>query len=170
MSLFERVYRVLNPIFNEIIVVANNPRMFRSYHVSTVPDVIPGRGALGGLYTGLRQASSDHCFCFAADMPFLNARFIRYMIEKSDEGDVIIPRTPDGLQPLHAIYSKACMRPIEHLLSRGTLKIIDFFAQVTVIYISEREILEYDPMLTSFLNVNTEEDLRQAENILRKGL
>jgi molybdopterin-guanine dinucleotide biosynthesis protein A len=166
VPLFERVYWVLNRIFTDIIVVANTPEWFQSYDVRVIPDVLPGRGALGGLYTGLKYASSDPSFCFAADMPFLNARLIRYMIEKRDEGDVIIPRTSDGLQPLHAIYSKKCLKPMENLLSRGNLKIIDFFMEVTVIYISEGEILNYDPMLLSFLNVNTKEDLRRAENLL----
>jgi molybdopterin-guanine dinucleotide biosynthesis protein A len=166
VPLFERVYWVLNRIFTDIIVVANTPEWFQSYDVQVIPDVLPGRGALGGLYTGLKYASSDCSFCFATDMPFLNARLIRYMIEKRDEGDVIIPRTSDGLQPLHAIYSKKCLKPMENLLSRGNLKIIDFFMEVTVIYISEGDVLNYDPMLLSFLNVNTKEDLRRAENLL----
>lgn len=170
VPLFERVYRVLNPIFTHIIVVANNPEWFRSYDVQVIPDILPGRGVLGGLYTGLSYASSHCSFCFAADMPFLNPGLIRYMIEKRDEGDVIIPRTPDGLQPLHAIYSRKCLKPIKDLLSTGNLKIIDFFTEVTVIYISEREILDYDPMVLSFLNINTKEDLRHAEDILTSAL
>lgn len=170
VPLFERVYWVLNQIFTDIIVVANNPKWFHSYDVRVIPDLIPGKGALGGLYTGLKYALSDHSFCFAADMPFLNPRLIRYMIEKSNEGDVIIPRKSDGLQPLHAIYSKECLKPIKNLISRENLKIVDFFTEVTVVYVSEREILNYDPMFISFLNVNTKEDLRQVENILIQDL
>ena len=166
VPLFERVYWVLNQIFTDIIVVAHHAEWFQSYDVRVISDVFPGRGALGGLYTGLKYASSDPSFCFAADMPFLNARLIRYMIEKRDEGDVIIPRTSDGLHPLHAIYSRKCLEPMENLLSRGNLKIIDFFVEVTVIYISEGEIVNYDPLLLSFLNVNTKEDLRRAEDLL----
>jgi len=170
VPLFERVYGVLSQIFVEMIVVANNPRWFHSYDVRVISDVIPGKGALGGLYTGLKYASSNHGFCFAADMPFLNPRLIRYMIEKHTQGDVIVPNTSDGLEPLHAIYSKGCLKPIKNLISRGNLKIVDFFTEVTVVYVSEREILKYDPMLVSFLNVNTMEDLRQAENVLTQDL
>jgi len=96
--------------------------------------------------------------------------FHRYMIEKHTQGDVIVPNTSDGLEPLHAIYSKGCLKPIKNLISRGNLKIVDFFTEVTVVYVSEREILKYDPMLVSFLNVNTMEDLRQAENVLTQDL
>jgi len=166
VPLFERVYWVLKRIFDDLIVVANNPEWFESYDARIVPDLISGWGALGGLYTGLKHARSDPSFCFAADMPFLNDELIQYMIDRRYEGDVIIPRTPDGLQPLHAIYSSKCLKAIENLVSKRNLKIIDFFTEVTVVYISEREILDYDPLLLSFLNVNTKEDLQHAEDML----
>jgi molybdopterin-guanine dinucleotide biosynthesis protein A len=166
IPLFERVYRVLNQVFTDIIVVANKPEWFHSYPIRVVTDIFPDGGALGGLYTGLKYAPSDAGFCFAADMPFLNAQLIRFMIQKWDKGDVIIPRTSHGLQPLHAIYSRKCLDPIKKLLLRGRLRIIDFFTEVTVMYVPERDILKYDPMLLSFLNINTKEDLRRAEKIL----
>ena len=170
VPLFERVHGVLRQIFRDIIVVSNNPRWFHAYGVRVIPDLIPGQGALGGLYTGLKHASNDRAFCFAADMPFLNPRLIRYMMERGYEGDVIIPKTSDGLQPLHAIYSQACLKPIEDLISRGNLKIVDFFRYVTVVYISESEILTHDPKMISFLNINTKEDLRQVEHLLTQSL
>jgi len=168
VPLFERVYRVLKPIFDDILVVANNPEWFRSYRVRVVRDILPGRGALGGIYTGLRCASGDAGFCFAADMPFLNAGLIRHIMERGDEGDVIIPRTPDGLQPLHAIYSRRCLLPMEKLLAEGDLKIVDFFGDVTVVYVSEGEIRRYDPLLLSFLNVNTRQDLLEAQELITR--
>ncbi len=170
VSLFERVYRVLNPIFDDLIVIANTANQLPSYDVRVYPDLIPNRGALGGLYTGLKYASKESVFCFAADMPFLNSRLIRYMMEKDTEAQVIIPETPDGLQPLHAIYAKTCLKPIEHLISKSNLKIVDFLMEVNVIYVSEGEILKYDPTLKSFLNINTEEDLRRAEAMLIRDI
>jgi len=103
-------------------------------------------------------------------MPFLNPPLIQYMIGKENEGDVIIPKTSDGLQPLHAIYSKRCLKAMENLIARTNLKIVDFFIEVNVIYVSEREIFGFDPELISFLNVNTEEDLRRAEAMISQDL
>ncbi|NIQ39076.1 MAG: NTP transferase domain-containing protein [Proteobacteria bacterium] len=170
VPLFERVHRVLKEVFDDLIIVANNAEWFDTYDTPVMPDLIPGKGALGGLYTALKCVSTDSVFCFASDMPFLNSRLIRYMIKKSTMGDVIIPRTSDGLQPLHAIYSKACLEPIENLISRGNLKIVDFFTEVNVIYVTEREIRDHDPSLKSFMNVNTEEDLRRAEVLLAQDV
>lgn len=166
IPLFERVLSALREIFADILVVANHPEWFRPYNVRIVRDMPPNRGVLGGLYTGLMHMTGDFGFCVAADMPFLSVDLIRYMTEKHDQGDVIIPRTPDGLQPLHAIYSRTCLEPIGDLLESGGLKIIDFFHSVTVVFISEAEIRRYDPLLLSFWNVNTEEDLQHTEEML----
>jgi len=43
-------------------------------------------------------------------MPFLNELVIEYLIRNVDHYDVVVPRTDDGLEPLHAIYSKAAWR------------------------------------------------------------
>src|SRR5512136_1448720 len=73
VPLFDRVYGVLKGIFSDLIVVANNPESYTGYSgVRVTPDAIPNKGALGGLYTGLKEALSYHSFCFASDMPFLN--------------------------------------------------------------------------------------------------
>ncbi|NIO05231.1 MAG: hypothetical protein GTN74_11660, partial [Proteobacteria bacterium] len=63
-----------------------------------------------------------------------------------------------------------CLKPIEHLISKSNLKIVDFLMEVNVIYVSEGEILKYDPTLKSFLNINTEEDLRRAEAMLIRDI
>jgi molybdopterin-guanine dinucleotide biosynthesis protein A len=168
IPMFERVYRVCEAVFTEVIIVANDSEPFRRYDAHLVPDIIPGKGPLGAIYTGLVHASQDHCFCVAADMPFLNIRLIRHMIERSAEGDVIIPKTSDGHHPLHAIYAKGCLKPIETLLSRGDLKIVDFFPEVTVIYVPEGEIRHYDPLLRCLTNVNTEDDFYHVQKLFEQ--
>ena len=164
--LFERVYRVFKEIFSEIIIVANDTRPFERYEARLQKDIILNKGALGGLYTGLLHASSYHAFCTACDMPLLNLWVIKYMTEERNKYDVIVPKTHDGLHPLHAIYSKKCLNPMRQLLNRDDLKIVNFFHQVRVRYIEEMEIRELDPHMRSFINVNTEEEMEAVRNIL----
>jgi molybdopterin-guanine dinucleotide biosynthesis protein A len=168
IPLFERVYRVFKEIFSEIIIVANDARPFKRYEARLQKDVILNKGALGGLYTGLLHSSSYHTFCSACDMPLLNPLLIKYMTKEKDEYDVIVPKTPDGLHPLHAIYSKQCLIPIKQLLNRDDLKIVNFFQQVRVRYIEEMEIREFDPHMMSIINVNTDEEMEAVRNILIK--
>ena len=166
VPLFERVYRVVKEIFSEIIIVTNDVLPFERYEAILQRDIILNKGALGGLYTGLFHSSNYHAFCSACDMPFLNPRVIEYMTEERDEYDVIVPKTHDGLHPLHAIYSKNCLNPMRQLLDRDDLRIVDFFGQVRVRYIEEMEIREFDPHMRSVINVNTEEEMEAVRNIL----
>jgi molybdopterin-guanine dinucleotide biosynthesis protein A len=166
IPLFERVYRIFREIFSEIIIVANDVLPFKNHEAILLRDIILGKGALGGLYTGLFHSSNYHAFCAACDMPFLNPGVIKYMREERDEYDVIVPKTHDGLHPLHAIYSKKCLNPIGQSLNRNDLKIVNFFHHVRVRYIEEMEIKEFDPHMRSVINVNTEEEMEAVRHIL----
>lgn len=164
--LFERVYRIFKEIFTEIIVVANDAGLFEGYEARLQKDILLNKGPLGGLYTGLFYSSNYHAFCTACDMPLLNPRLIKYMVEERGEYDVIVPKTPDGLHPLHAIYSKKCLSPMRQLLDRDDLRIVNFFHRVRVRYIDETEIRKVDPHMRSLINVNTEEEIEAVRGIL----
>jgi molybdopterin-guanine dinucleotide biosynthesis protein A len=75
----------------------------------------------------------------------------------------VIPRTDDGLQPLHAVYSRKCLPFMEDLLRSGNLKILDFFPRVKKREVLTEEIIPFDPQLVSFLNLNTPEDLSRIQ-------
>ena len=93
-------------------------------------------------------------------MPFLKGSVIRYLIQKIDNYDVVVPKTKDGLQPLHAIYSKNCLAPIRRIMEQKQFKIIDFYPMAKVKIVEENEFRSLDLARESFLNVNTPEELR----------
>jgi len=95
------------------------------------------------------------------DMPFLNLGLLRYMVGMAPGHDVIIPRLGEKLEPLHALYSKNCLKPIERLIERGDFKIIHFFPEAWVRYVER-----FDPEHLSFFNINTPEDLERARKRL----
>jgi molybdopterin-guanine dinucleotide biosynthesis protein A len=92
-------------------------------------------------------------------MPFLKEPVIEYLIRNIDSFDVIVPKAEDGLQPLHAIYSKTCLEPIREIIKKGKYKIIDFYPMAKIKIIEEHEFRSLDPMAESFINVNTPEEL-----------
>lgn len=161
-SIIEREIEVLSTLFSRIIVVTNTPENHEHLRVSLVSDVVPGKGPLGGIYSGLMASKDKHNFVVSCDLPFLNAGLISYMIELTEGHDVVVPRLNGLVEPLHAIYSKHCLIPIKRRLDRNELKIQSFFGEVKVRYIRESEIKKYDPKGITFFNVNTEEDLEKA--------
>jgi molybdopterin-guanine dinucleotide biosynthesis protein A len=158
--LIEKTLRIYRELFEEILIVTNSPLDYLEFDVKIVTDIFPGKAALGGIYTGLFFSSFDHVFVAACDMPFLNVPFIRYMIEEAGNYDVVVPRTPGGLQPLHAIYSRRLLKPIQRLIEADRLKITDLFTKSRVREIPPEKIAEFDPEMRLFMNINTPEDLQ----------
>jgi molybdopterin-guanine dinucleotide biosynthesis protein A len=160
VSIIQRIYNLFKTLFSEIVIVTNELELFQNFQAKIYRDLIPDQGVLGGLYTGIYYSSFPHAFCVGCDMPFLNGSVIRYLIEKRKDYDVVVPKTKDGLEPLHAIYSKNCLDPIRKIMEHKQRKIIDLYPMVKVNIVEESEFRSLDLTRESFLNVNTPEELR----------
>jgi molybdopterin-guanine dinucleotide biosynthesis protein A len=159
IPIIERIHNLFRELFREVIIVTNEKDLFSNFNSKIYSDLIPGKGALGGLYTGIVVSSFYYSFCVACDMPFIKRSLVQHLIQNVANEDVIVPRTKDGLQPLHAIYSKKCIGPIRKSIEEGKSKIIDIYDQVSVKIVDEKEFLCFDPGRESFINVNTPEEL-----------
>jgi molybdopterin-guanine dinucleotide biosynthesis protein A len=172
--LLERMARRLSALFEEIIVVRGedcaegaSPTVLGTREVK---DIHKARGPLGGIYAGLSASTSLHNLVVACDMPFLDLGLLRYMIGLTEGFDVVMPRLGGNTEALHAIYSKACLRPIEALIERGDFQVIRFLDDdVKVRFVEENEIDRFDRERLSFFNINTQADLKRAENQVRKA-
>lgn len=154
----ETIYRQLCGLFAKVLLVTNQPEQYRFLPCRTVADIYPGLGPLAGLHAGLHQADTATVFAVACDMPHLNSALIRQLAALRCSADVIIPQGRQGLEPLHALYHKACLCPMERALIEGRRRIISFFPQVAVHTVSSDQIAAIDPGFTSFRNINTPAD------------
>jgi len=168
-SLLQRVISCVSPLSNDIIIVTADeqtfPELVDCNRLRIINDIYPGKGPLGGIYTGLATLTSFYNLVVASDMPFLNQAFLRYMIQLSANFDLVVPRVGNLAEPLHAVYTKDCLAPIEHMIKQGELKIHLLFNLVKVRYVEAEEIERYDPRHLSFFNVNTEADLKKAREL-----
>jgi molybdopterin-guanine dinucleotide biosynthesis protein A len=178
--LLQHVIDVLAPICADLILVANEPERYARFALKTAPDVFPGAGSLGGLYSGLAASRSETVIAVACDMPFLNASLLEFMVDQAIEADAVVPdlsvatlspgEKPKAkqldLHPLHAVYRRACLAPIEAQLRAGDLRMMGFFEQVNVRFIKRPEVLRFDPQLRSMVNLNTPEEWAEAERIV----
>ena len=162
--LIDRIFHAVSACCREVLISSNTPQLYHSFPAAVIPDLYPGRGALGGLYSCLRQASFPAAFIVAGDMPFISAAAIRYLWSQHRGYDVCLPRSSDGRQPLHAIYKKSCLVAIKKQLEAGQLKISGFFPEVRV-----REVLTepYPDLFTPryFFNLNTPDDISKARQL-----
>ena len=178
--LIQRVVERLSSIGDELIVTTNRPDDYRFLGLPLFPDLKPGRGALGGLYTAIASASHPMVAVVACDMPFASASLIeaarRLLI--AEQADVALARaapraeragrSEEGYEPLHAIYRReTCLPAIEAAIDADQWKVIAWFQQVNVRVLTSDEIRRYDPSGLAFWNVNTPEEFAEAERIAK---
>ena len=169
--LLRRVQRRMQCLFAEVLLVVAEPcsatELLECMETElvgcrTVVDALPGCGSLGGLYTGLQMARGRRVFAVACDMPFLDAALIRQICSYPD--DIVMARVQGRLHPLHAVYSKRCLGALRAMLDRRVLSIqrLRDAPSLSSRVLSEEEVRTADPALSSFLNVNTPQDLDLA--------
>jgi molybdopterin-guanine dinucleotide biosynthesis protein A len=159
VPIVNRISTLFKELFQEVIIVTNEKELFKDLDLKIYTDILSNKGALGGLYTGIYFSKFNYSFCVACDMPFINKSLVHYLAKKMAGEDVIVPRTIDGLQPLHALYSKNCLHPIKAVIDQGKYKIMDFYSMVKVRIVEEDEFISIDPSKGSFINVNTPDEL-----------
>ncbi len=173
-SLLERAVSSVSSFSSEIIIVIAREKTapeFVDYpKLRVVTDIYPGKGPLGGIHAGLVASTSFHNLVVASDMPFLNQVLLGYMIQLSANSDIVVPRVGNLDQPLHAVYTKRCLAPIEHMIKQGKLSILDLFSLVRVRYVEAKEVDRFDPKRLSFFNINTEADLGKARELAGRDI
>jgi len=170
--LIDRVIDALFQVTQEIHIVTSqgqlNSIISAKLNANTVVDLYPGKGALGGIYTGLMNATAYYSLFVACDMPFINHALVRYLASIAPGFDIVIPAFNGYFEPLHAIYSKDCLDEMKKLLDEDDLVIIDLLDAVKTRYVEMDEIKEFDPDLLSFFNINTKHDLVKAKSIIER--
>ncbi|MEW5938315.1 MAG: molybdenum cofactor guanylyltransferase [Chloroflexota bacterium] len=196
--LIQRVIERVAPIADELLVTTNQPDAYAFLSDSNVfakpperarlwnprlapprliPDLVPGRGALGGLYTALASAAGETVAVVACDMPFASASLLeaaaRIMVQ--EEADVVIGRVvspegsagrSEGYEPFHAVYRReTCAAAIRSAIEADKWKVIAWFPSVRVRELSAEEIAKLDPSGLCFWNVNTPEEFAEAERL-----
>ena len=154
----DRVYARLNSLFDEVIIVTNSPKLYQDIPCRKVPDIYLKQGALGGIHAGLSQVQQPRAFVVGCDMPFIAAELVRKICSHAKQGDLILPLSSCGHEPLHALYEKNCLPAMEQVLEAGHKRIMKFFSQVKVVEIPAAELLSLDPQEKSFCNINTPDE------------
>jgi molybdopterin-guanine dinucleotide biosynthesis protein A len=146
---------LLQPLFSEILISANNPAPYAPFGVRVVPDIFAEPCSLSGIHALLEAVTAPRLFVVACDMPFLNPDLIQRMLEVPGDFDVIVPETEEGLEPLHAIYSRSCLPAIERSAKARRWKISDFYEGLWVDQMAVRTAVWLVEGRSPFLNANT---------------
>jgi molybdenum cofactor guanylyltransferase len=165
----DRLLAVVQPFFEEIILVAARPEIYIEWDLLIVRDHFNYRSSLTGIHAGLFAAGNPHALVVGCDMPFVQPSLLAHLLKAVEpRWDVVIPQTSKGKEPLMAIYSKRCLSFIEDNILCQKFQINRFFRQVRTKTIEEDQLRCHDSELISFFNINSPNELIQAEAWLDK--
>ena len=164
--LIERVVSRLRPIADELILTTNDPATYEFIQARKTPDLLPGLGPLGGLLTAMDSAQFETVAVVACDMPFACASLLTAAADilREDGVDVVIAESPEGFEPMHAVYRRqTCLPAIQAAIDAGQRRAISWFPAVKLRQLTPQELKQHDPEGLAFWNVNTPEEFADAE-------
>ena len=162
-GMLRRTAELLRPLVDDLFLVADDPRPYADLGLPAVPDIHPGRGAIGGIHAALARATRPLVLCVACDMPHLCRGVLELLLGADGGGaDALVPRIGGRPEPLLAVYGTTALGGFERAIAAGRLRVIDALEGLRVRFIDERELAAVDPGLRSFINVNTPGELAAA--------
>ena len=164
-TLLQSVAATLQPLFAEVVISVRQPRS--DTDLPQVSDDVAHAGPLAGMAAGLERSTSPWIFAVACDMPFITAPLIEYLARQRADWQAVVPVVHGYPQPLAAFYAKSSLDRV-HALLRGSGKhsLRALLEGLQVRYVNEAEMLEADPQLHSFFDLDTPQDVARA--IIRK--
>lgn len=167
-SLLQKAIDLAESISQSILIIGDSALQQYTGH-QVVPDIIPGRGPAGGIYTGLSLSKSPLNVVVAVDLPMISLTIIEYLITFSGKGyEAIVPEENGQAQPLCAIYTLNYLDWMEKAVKTGKLKMKEIINRPLTYYPKIGENLPFYSSLL-FNNVNTPAELSKLEQALEHG-
>ncbi len=165
-----RTADLLRPLVDDLFLVADAAAPYSGSGLPIIPDVHPGRGAIGGIHAALLHAKHPLVLCVACDMPHIGCGMIELLLTTArPEDDALVPRTGGRPEPLLAVYNRTACASFERAIVSGQLRVMHALESLNVRYIDEPELRAVDPELRSFVNVNTPGELAAARAATVQG-
>lgn len=155
----------------QLLVITNQPEGYRFLDLPLYRDIIPGRGALGGLLTALEVSPPGHVGLIAADLPFASSKLLEYLEGeiKKHSADAVLPCSPHGPEPMHALYMRdACLPLVRQAIEKDLWRMNAWHDQAEIHLIDAAQTVAVSGSEYTFMNLNTREDFRAAEELARK--
>ncbi len=143
--------------------IVGDAKKFSAYG-PVVEDIFRDRGPLAGIHAALRTSTTDLNLVLAVDLPFVETKFLEYLVAqaRATSATIIVPRAGGGWQPLCAVYRRAFADLAERSLREGRNKIDPLFSLLETRVIEEDELSRLGLSAEIFRNLNTPEEWERA--------
>ena len=165
-TIISRILDTLGEIFDDMIIVTNNPEEFIEYnHCTIIGDLFLNKGPLGGIHAAMKASGRDALFVVAGDMPLLDKNIITLQTEFyiNNKCDILIPQINNNIEPLHGIYSMSLVGILEAFLQQSdNFSIREFLKLADVRYLLIEDSVR---ARNAFTNINSPDDILAARKL-----
>ena len=164
-----RAARLAEPHVTSVAVVAPEGR-FAELALPLLPDRWPGAGPLGGIATALSATKADWNLVVGCDLPYLTSEWLAWFIPRAmnSPAQAVVPESRRGLEPLAAVYHRACAAPLTAALDRGVRRVSEGLSHILMERVRAAEWQGLDPSGRLFENMNTPADYEEARERIEK--
>lgn len=161
-----RVVRILSEVVEPVVVVAAPEQLLPPIPHPTrcARDAVAGRGPLEGLAAGLSalQGIAEAAFVTSCDVPLLRPEFVRELIRRLGDHEIVVPVEGGYQHPLAAVYRVRLLPVVHRLLASDRLRPAFLFDEVPTCRVDAQALRSVDPALQSLRNVNCWADYLSA--------
>lgn len=166
VTFVEHLVSLLKEFCSETLIVARDQDHARDYvfaDVRVTIDETPDIGPLMGLYCGLRTIQTTHALIVAVDLPFVQRSLLSFLLSEPLPADtLLVPLIHNIPQVLLALYPRSILPIVKEQLLQGRRDLRCLLKIAPVQFVEEAQLLQIDPQLQSFMNINTPEELRHV--------
>jgi molybdopterin-guanine dinucleotide biosynthesis protein A len=164
-----RAVHLAEPHVASVAVVAPGDR-YAAMEMPVLPDRWPGAGPLGGIATALSATKADWNLILGCDLPYLTSDWLAWLIPcaMNSPAQAVVPESRRGLEPLAALYHRACAAALTAAVERGVRRVAEGLAEILVERVRAAEWQGLDPSGRLFDNMNTPEDYEEARMRIEK--
>ena len=160
-TLIQSAVGLLKELTDRVVILGPSER-YGFLDLPVLPDLVPSRGPLSAIYTGLERSGTAVNVFLACDMPLMQATFLRLLVERAPLADAVLMRLGDGsLEPLCAVYNRSCLPVVKVNYERQRFKLSDLFPELRTLYLTEADLQDLGLDRMIFTNLNTPGDLEQ---------
>lgn len=146
---------------NYEIIISGKKSEYSFLNFPVIEDNFENIGPIAGIEACMSSSKYQKIIFTSCDTPFLT-EFVLLEFEKyASEFEIVVPVVKGYLQPMTALYSKNLHQKINSLIKQGLPYPKDIIAQSNTKKITINNSLH-------FFNINSQPELKEAENILRK--
>ena len=158
-----------------VIIAANNWAQAEKYlkivgvGATAALDPVPSEGVAGGLLQGLRSTYADNVAVCYSDTPFIVWDIYDRLYHAAPGHQGAVVEVKGERQYNLAVYSRlTAIKALKAGIEAGTPDLPSCLAELDLAVVPEEEILAIDPELDCLLDVDTQGDLRRANEVLER--